>query len=141
MIAMVTKNLTPKVISAFLFLSLSTSAIGIASLCNLPHYTVIMFSSWSCHLEKYSDHSAVVGGISDGKQEKCRALMDDFAEWSGRNHLLLKLNKSREMVINLRQKRLTTQRVSSSEQDAVLVAEYECLDVHMNKRQIITDTV
>lgn len=83
----------------------------------------------------------MVGGISDGKQEKCRALMDDFAEWSGRNHLLLKLNKSREMVINLRQKRLTTQRVSSSEQDAVLVAEYECLDVHMNKRQIITDTV
>lgn len=141
MIAMVTKNLSPKVISAFLFLSLSTSVIGIVSLCNLPHYTVIMFSSWSCHLEKYSDHSAVVGGISDGKQEECRTLMDDFAEWSGRNHLLLKLNKSREMVINLRQKRPTAQHVFGSKQDADMLEEYECLDVHMNNRQIITETV
>lgn len=47
------------------------------------------YSSGSCHLQKFSDDSAVVGCIRDGQETKYRTLIADFVEWSQANHLLL----------------------------------------------------
>ena len=35
----------------------------------------------SCHLEKFSDDSAVVGCISKGEETEYRAVMDNFVTW------------------------------------------------------------
>ena len=64
-----------------------------------------LYNSESCHLQKFSDDSAVVGCIRDGREEEYRALVGDFVEWTGGNHLLLNVAKTREMVIDFRRKR------------------------------------
>ena len=44
----------------------------------------------------------MVGWISGGWGEECRALVSDFVERSKRNHLLLNVVQTREMVVDLR---------------------------------------
>lgn len=39
--------------------------------------------------------SAVVGYMSGGQQEEDTALVSDFVDWSGKNHLLLNVAKTR----------------------------------------------
>ena len=57
----------------------------------------------SCHLQKSSDDSAVVGCISEGQEEEYWALVDNFVEWTGQNHLWLNISKTREMVIDFKE--------------------------------------
>jgi len=70
--------------------------------------TDFQYNSGSCHLQKFSDDSAVVGCINDGREEY-RAVADDFVEWVGSNHLLLNVAKTREVVVDFRRK--TTERM------------------------------
>lgn len=64
------------------------------------------------YLQKFPDDSAVVGCISDGREEEYKALVSDFVEWPGRNHLLLNEAKTREIVIDFREKRIATRPLS-----------------------------
>lgn len=70
------------------------------------------FHSESAHLQKFPDDSAVVGCISDGQEEECKPLVSDFVEWPGRNHLLLNEAKTREIVVDFREKRIVTHPLS-----------------------------
>jgi len=69
--------------------------------------TDFQFNSESCHLQKYSDDSAVVGCIRGGDDREYRALVDNFVEWTEQNHLRLNVSKTREMVIDFRRKKRT----------------------------------
>ena len=51
--------------------------------------------------------------------------MSDFVEWPGRNHLLLNVVKTREMVIDLRRKRTATQPLNTLGADIVIVGDYK----------------
>ena len=72
--------------------------------------TDFQYNTGSCHLQKFSDDSAVVGCISEGQGEEYRALVDNFVEWTGQNHLRLNISKTREIVIDFRRKRKTVPR-------------------------------
>ncbi|KAM7380045.1 hypothetical protein PAMP_003369 [Pampus punctatissimus] len=67
------------------------------------------YNSESCHLQKFSDDSAVVGCIREGKEGMYRTLVDNFVEWSEQNHLRLNVNKTREMVIDFKRKKMSSQ--------------------------------
>lgn len=58
------------------------------------------YNSESCDLQKFSDASAVIGCIRDGQEMEYRELADNFMEWCNRNHLLLHMNKTKEMVVD-----------------------------------------
>ncbi|KAI3365926.1 hypothetical protein L3Q82_009698 [Scortum barcoo] len=45
------------------------------------------YNTPSCHLQKFSDDSAVVGLITDGDDREYRGLIQDFADWCLRNNL------------------------------------------------------
>lgn len=45
-------------------------------------------------------------------EEKDRALVRDFVEWSWRNHLFLNMDKTRDMVMDFRKERTATQLLS-----------------------------
>ncbi|KAI3354522.1 hypothetical protein L3Q82_019033, partial [Scortum barcoo] len=67
--------------------------------------TDFQYNSESCHLQKFSDDSAVVGCIREGEEGEYRTLVDNFVEWSEQNHLRLNVNKTRAMVIDFRSRR------------------------------------
>ena len=65
--------------------------------------TDFQYNTGSCHLQKSSDDLAVVGCISEGQEEEYWALVDNFVEWTGQNHLWLNISKTREMVIEFKE--------------------------------------
>lgn len=87
----------------------------------------------SCHLQKCSDDSAVVGCISDEQEEEYRAEVDDFVAWPGRNHLLVNVNKTEEMVVSYRRKRTATRPFSAPKHDANFV-DYKDLSIHIDNK-------
>ena len=92
------------------------------------------FNSESCHLQKFSDDTAVVGCVRDGREEEYRAVVSDFVEWSGRNHLLLNVAKTREMVIDFRRNRTATQPLCILGENVTVVEDYKFLGVHLDNR-------
>ena len=59
----------------------------------------VQYDLESVHLQKLSDDS-FVGCIRDGHED--RALVDWFVEWAKLNHLLVNVDKTREMVADFR---------------------------------------
>ena len=60
----------------------------------------------SCHLQKYSDESAVVGFISHGQETEYRELVDRFVPWCGNNDLILNVKKMKEMIVDFERSRI-----------------------------------
>lgn len=65
-----------------------------------PLYRGFSYNSKLCHLQKFSDDSAVVGCISAGDEQEYRGVVLEFMDWCGQNHLLLNMNKTKELVVD-----------------------------------------
>lgn len=91
--------------------------------------TDFKYNSESCHLQKFSDDSAVVGCIREGEEGEYRTLIDNFVEWSEQNHLRLNINKTREMVIDFRRKKTPSQPLRIRGEEVEEVADYKYLGV------------
>ena len=53
----------------------------------------------SCHLQKYSVDSAIVGRISDGQEAECREPVDHFVAWCDQQSPHIELKKKKKKVI------------------------------------------
>ena len=58
------------------------------------------YNTESCHIQKFSDDSAIVGCIRDGQEGEYRSLVDNFVQWCRQNHLQLNTTKTKEMVVD-----------------------------------------
>ncbi|KAK0132216.1 hypothetical protein N1851_032980 [Merluccius polli] len=56
----------------------------------------------SCHLQKFSDDTAIVGCVEGEREAEYRDLVDRFVKWCGENHLQLNVAKTKEMVVDFR---------------------------------------
>lgn len=58
----------------------------------------------TCHLQKCSDDSAVVGCITGDDERKYRTVVDNFFTWSEKYHLQLNVKKTeeKELVVDLK---------------------------------------
>ncbi|KAI3361240.1 hypothetical protein L3Q82_013435 [Scortum barcoo] len=63
-----------------------------------------LYNTPSCHLQKFSDDSAVVGLITDGDDREYRGLIQDFADWCLRNNLQINASKTKELVVDFRRR-------------------------------------
>ena len=54
----------------------------------------------SCHHQKFSDDSAIVGCINGQQEAEYRGLVDSFIEWCSLNHLWLNVSKTKELVVD-----------------------------------------
>lgn len=66
------------------------------------------YNSRPSHPQKYS---VMVGCVSNRRWEVYRTPVDDLVKWSGRNHWVLIVNKTREMVTDFWRKRVAAQTV------------------------------
>ncbi|KAI3364622.1 hypothetical protein L3Q82_011403 [Scortum barcoo] len=99
------------------------------------------FSSQSCHLQKFSDDSAIVGCISRGQEEEYRSVVDRFVEWCGLNHLQLNVTKTKELVVDFRRQRTRLNSFTIRGTEVDIVDSYKYLGVHLdNKLDWTTNT-
>lgn len=95
----------------------------------------------SQHLHRFSDDSAVVGFIRDGQESEDRELTDNFVEGCSRNHLLLNVNKSEELVVDFRRIRIVTRLITIIGKEVGNVDNYKYLGIHLSDRLDWTDAV
>ncbi|KAI3352929.1 hypothetical protein L3Q82_019492 [Scortum barcoo] len=62
------------------------------------------YSMDSCHLQKFSDDTAIVGCVSEGNDCEYRKVIMDFVDWCELNHLQVNASKTKEMVIDFSRK-------------------------------------
>ncbi len=92
------------------------------------------YCSKSCHLQKYSDDTAIVGCVERGQEEEYRKLVADFVRWCGENHLQLNIDKTKEMVVNFSRTNTTPRPISISGRDVELVTSYKYLGVNLDHK-------
>ena len=60
------------------------------------------YNSPTCHLQKFSDDSAIIGLITDGDDREYRELTHNFVDWCQQNRLQINAGKTKEMVVDFR---------------------------------------
>ena len=76
------------------------------------HTTDFSYQTESCHLQKFSDDSALVGCTSKGDEAQYRAVVDNFVTWCELNHLQRNTTNTKELVVDLRRTRTPVTPVS-----------------------------
>lgn len=88
----------------------------------------------SCHLQKFSDDSAIVGCIEEGDESEYRTVVDNFVTWSEQNHLQLNVTKTKELIVDLRRAKTPVTPVSIHGVPVDTVEEYKYLGVYFNNK-------
>lgn len=98
------------------------------------------FNSSTCHLQKFSDNSAIVGLISDDDDKGYKGLIQDFVDWCQRSCLQLNAGKTNELVVDFRRRKQTSlPSVNIQGKDIMRVDSYKYLGVYLNKKMDWTD--
>lgn len=61
-------------------------------------------NSTHCHIQKFSDDTAIVGCVFEGNKLEYREVIRGFVSWCELNQLQLNANKTKEMMINFKKK-------------------------------------
>ncbi|TWW77998.1 putative RNA-directed DNA polymerase from transposon BS [Takifugu flavidus] len=91
-------------------------------------------NSDSCHLQKFSDDTAIVGRVSEGNELEYREVITNFVAWCELNHLRINTSKTKEVVIDFSRKAPHTAPVNIQGLDIEIVEEYKYLGVHLNNK-------
>lgn len=92
------------------------------------------FHSDTCHIQKYSDDTAIVACVKNNQEGEYRDLVTAFCNWSTDNSLILNPSKTKEMIINFGKKKNTLQPVNIHGQDIECVHTYKYLGVHLDNK-------
>ncbi|KAI4902349.1 hypothetical protein NFI96_003952 [Prochilodus magdalenae] len=92
------------------------------------------YNSELCHMQKFSDDTAIVGCVRNGQEREYRSLVEDFVEWCTTNHLKLNITKTKEMCIVFRRSWPSQQPISIKGVDVEVVRSYRYLGVHLDER-------
>ena len=93
-----------------------------------------MYNSETCHLQKFSDDTAIVGCVRGGQEEEYRGLVSDFVTWCHSNQLLLNTAKTKEMVVDYRRAGPPMQPVSIDGVDVEVIRSYKYLGLLLDDK-------
>ncbi|XP_077475191.1 battenin isoform X3 [Stigmatopora argus] len=88
----------------------------------------------TCHLQKFSDDTAIVGRVTDGNDLEYRGVITAFVDWCRQNHLYINNSKTKEMVIDFQMNPQQTTQVNIQGTDIEIVENFKYLGVHLNNK-------
>ncbi|KAI4896058.1 hypothetical protein NFI96_010383 [Prochilodus magdalenae] len=92
------------------------------------------YNSETCHMQKFSDDTAIVACVRGGQEAEYRNLVEDFVAWCHRNNLLLNTSKTKEMVVDFHRARPLIQPVFIEGVEVDIVKTYRYLGLHLDER-------
>lgn len=57
-------------------------------------------NSDSCHLQRFSDDTSIIGRVSEGNDLEYKGVIADFVNWRRVSHLHIDASKTKELVID-----------------------------------------
>lgn len=93
-----------------------------------------VYNSASCHIQKYSDDTAVVACVKGEDEREYRRLISDFTLWSSENGLVLNTSKTKEMIVDFRKNKSQYLPVQVSGERIEVVPTYKYLGVHLDHK-------
>ncbi|XP_031172325.2 uncharacterized protein LOC116062024 [Sander lucioperca] len=88
----------------------------------------------SCHMQKFSDNTAIVGRVSEENNQEYWEVICDFVNWFVSNHLHITASKTKEMVVDFRRRLPRTSPVNIQGANIEMVETYKYLGVHLNNK-------
>jgi hypothetical protein len=92
------------------------------------------YNSKNCHLQKFSDDSAVVGCIKEHDESEYRELLKSFVDWCEMNGLRLNASKTKEIVVDFSRYPHKVVPVNIQESEIEIVTSYKYLGVYLNNK-------
>lgn len=92
------------------------------------------YNSVTCHMQKFSDDTAIVGCIKAGQEEEYRGLVNNFVGWCRNNQLHLNTTKTKEMVVDFRRSTPPLVPVTIEGEMVETVPTYKYLGVHLDNK-------
>ncbi|KAI4898937.1 hypothetical protein NFI96_007064 [Prochilodus magdalenae] len=92
------------------------------------------YNSGTCHLQKFSDDTAIVGCIRNGQEAEYSKLVSNFFSWCKLNQLQLNISKAKEMVVDFRRNRSPQAPVIINREEVEVVGTYKYLGVHLDNK-------
>ncbi|TWW77898.1 cGMP-dependent protein kinase 2 [Takifugu flavidus] len=93
-------------------------------------------NSDSCHLQKFSNDTAIVGRVSEGNELEYREVITNFVAWCELNHLRINTSKTKEVVIDFSRKAPHIALVNIQGLDIEIVEEYKYLGILLPRRLV-----
>ncbi|XP_051920057.1 uncharacterized protein LOC127599886 [Hippocampus zosterae] len=111
-----------------LCLATAVEIAGLVSTSDFRHDTP------NCHLQKFSDDSAIVGLITEGDDREYRGLTKDFVDWCQQNLLQINPRKTKELVVDFCKKKSSPTPMNIQGMDIERVTSYKYLGVLLNDK-------
>ena len=93
------------------------------------------YNTATCHLQKFSDDSAIVGLINNENEKEYRELTQDFVDWCQRYRLQINEGTTKELVVAFRRRSFCPPTlVNIQGTDIEMVTCYKSLGVHLNNK-------
>ena len=96
--------------------------------------TDFSYQTESCHLQKFSDDSAIVGYIRKDEEAEYRDVVENFVTWCELNHLQLNVAKTKELVVDMRRTKAPVTPVSIQGVNVDIVEDYKYLGVYLDNK-------
>ena len=91
-------------------------------------------TSPSCHMQKFSDDTVLVGLITKGDDQAYKSNIELFSCWCDSNFLLLNADKTRELVINFSRNKDGVPPVILKGHEIEIVQSYKYLGVELDNK-------
>jgi len=92
------------------------------------------YNTESCHIQEFSDDTAIVDQLLEGNELKYRGDIRDFVSWCEWNHLCINVGEMKELVIDFCRKAPHLTLVNIQGRDIEIVVDYKYLGVHLNNK-------
>lgn len=93
-----------------------------------------LYNSTTCHMQKFSDDTAIVACVWDGEEGEYGGLVKDFVVWTQRNQLILNTAKTKEMVMDFRRAPPSLQPIIISGTEVEVVSTYKYLGLQLDNK-------
>ena len=85
--------------------------------------------SSNCKIIKYADDSVVIGLIRDNNEDEYRQTISNVSDWCSENYLDLNVTKTKEMILDMREKQNSKTQVTINNSSVAIVSSYKYLGV------------
>lgn len=96
--------------------------------------TDFQYNSDTCHIQKFSDDTAIVACIREDEEEEYRNLVKNFEGWCQLNKLQLNIAKTKEMVLDFRRAPSSPRPITIDGAEVDIVPSYKYLGLQLDNK-------